>query len=80
VTILSFLGAVHWGLAMSSSLVGPVGARIANAGEQALYNSSYLARVLTRGDMCSPRCTQLLSCRTLAGRAGVKSCHTTVYM
>lgn len=32
VTIVSFLGAVHWGVAMSSSLAGPVAARIANEG------------------------------------------------
>eukprot|EP00878_Enallax_costatus_P041182 GHUV01047744.1.p1 GENE.GHUV01047744.1~~GHUV01047744.1.p1 ORF type:complete len:170 (-),score=46.35 GHUV01047744.1:199-708(-) len=32
VTIVSFLGAVHWGVAMSSSLSGPVAARIANEG------------------------------------------------
>lgn len=30
VTIVTFLGAVHWGVAMSSSLAGPVAARIAN--------------------------------------------------
>lgn len=42
VTIVSFLGAVHWGLAMGSALTGPLAARIA-------------AEVSGRGDAC--RCT-----------------------